>query len=108
MKSKYTAHYSLLLVVLIHVGALAAILFAPESPTPVEIIPPTIQGVIVSVEPVAKPPEPLPPPPPPPPEQKPPPKPKIPLPKAPPSERAVKQEAEPEPTPPAPPVEQKP
>lgn len=109
MKSKYTAHYSLLLVVLAHIGILAAVLFAPESTTPLEIIPPTIQGVIVAAEPIAKPPEPLPPPPPPPPEQKPLPKPKIPLPKAPPSEHAIKQESEPEPTPPAPiPVEPKP
>lgn len=89
-----------------HAGVLAAALFAPESPAPVEVIPPAIQGVIVSVEPQEKPPEPVPPTPPPP-EQKPLPKPKIPLPKAPPSERAVKQEEAPEPAPPAP-VEQKP
>lgn len=109
MKSKYTAHYSLLLVVLLHIGVLAAVLVAPESPAPIDIIPPTIQGVIVAAKPIEKPPEPLPPPPPPPPPpvQKPLPKPKIPLPKAPPSEHAIKQESQPEPTPPAP-VEQKP
>ncbi|HWV15387.1 MAG TPA: energy transducer TonB [Cellvibrio sp.] len=105
MKSKFTAHYSLLLVVLVHAGVLAAVLFAPESPEPPVVIPPTIQGVIVSVEPVEPPPEPVPPPPPPP-EQKPLPKPKKPLPKAPPSERAVQEEVAVEPTPPAP-VEQK-
>jgi len=90
-----------------HLGILAAVLFAPEAPTAVEVAPPTIQGVIVSVKPIEKPPEPLSPPPPQPPEPKPLPKPKIPLPKAPPSEHAVKQEVEQEPTPPAP-VEQKP
>ena len=97
MKSKYTAHYSLLIVVLAHAAALGAALFARQAPAPVVIEPPTIQGMIVASEPITKPPEPTPPPPP---EQKPVPAPKIPLPKAPASERAIKQEAQPEPTPP--------
>lgn len=97
MKSKYTAHCSLLIVVLAHAAALIAVLFVRQAPTPVVIEPPTIQGMIVASEPITKPPEPTPPPPP---EQKPVPAPKIPLPKAPASERAIKQEAQPEPTPP--------
>lgn len=97
MKSKYTFHYSLLLVILAHAGVLGTVLFAPESPAPVVIEPPTIQGVIVASQPVEKPPEPVPPPPEPKPLPKP--NPKIPLPKAPPSERAVTEETQPEPAP---------
>lgn len=95
MKSKYTLHYSLLLVLLAHAGVLGAVLFAPESPAPVVIEPPTIQGVIVASESIEKPPEPVPPPP----EPKQLPIPKTILPKAPPSERAIKEDAQPEPTP---------
>lgn len=97
MKSKYTVHYSFLLVVLAHAVTLGAIIYAPEKPSPILIEPPTIQGVIVASEPITKPPEPTPPPPP---EQKPLPTPKIPLPKAPPSERApqVEQQSPPQET----------
>ncbi len=99
MKLKYTAHCSLLIVVLAHAVALCAVVFARQAPALVVIEPPTIQGMIVPSEPVAatKPPEPTPPTPP---EQKPAPAPKIPLPKAPASDRAIKQEAQPEETPP--------
>lgn len=95
MKSKYTFHCSLLLVLLAHAGVLGAVIFAPDSPAPVVIEPPTIQGVIVASKPVEKPAEPVPPPP----ESKPLPKPKIPLPKAPPSERAITETTQPEPAP---------
>lgn len=98
MKSKYTTHYSLALVVIAHAAALGAAMYAPDKPTPIFIEPPTIQGVIVSSEPIIKPPEPTPPPPP---EKKPVPSPKIPVPKGPTSERAVKQEIQQEPTPPS-------
>lgn len=97
MKSTNAISYSLLLVVLVHLGALAAIVYAPEQPAPIVIEPPAIQGVIIASEPITKPVEPTPPPPPQ--EQKPLPVPKIPLPKAPASERAIKQDAQPEPTP---------
>lgn len=113
MSSKHSSLISLLLVAGVHLGALAAIvLSAPES-APVEIVQPTIQGVIVMAEPEPTPPPPEPLPPPPPPEKKPEPTPKPkpkPLPKAPPSERAVKApEPEPLPTPPvAQPAEPKP
>jgi protein TonB len=109
MSSKYSSLISLLLVTGAHVGVLAAVVMSKSDPAPVEIIQPTIQGVIVMAEPEAVPPPPEPPPPPPPPEKKPEPTPKPkpkPLPKAPPSERAVKA-PEPEPTPP-PPVERPP
>ena len=95
MKSKYTVPSSLFLVVIAHVGVLAAIIYTPAQSIPLHIEPPTIQGVIVASEPVPEPEKPVVPPPP---QEKPLPKPKIPLPKAPPSERAVTQETvEPEP-----------
>ncbi len=96
MKSKYTVHYAFLIVLLAHAATLGAIIYAPEKPAPIFIEPPTIQGVIVASEPI-KPPEPTPPPPP---EQKPLPTPKIPVPKAPPSERApqVEQQSPPQET----------
>ncbi|WP_189416820.1 energy transducer TonB [Cellvibrio zantedeschiae] len=97
MKSKYAAHYSLLIVVLVHFAVLGAVLLARQAAAPVVIELPTIQGMIVSSEPVTKPLEPTPPPPP---EQKPVVAPKIPLPKAPASDRAIQQEAQPEPAPP--------
>jgi len=97
MKSHYTAHYSFALVLCAHAIALAAVLYSPESPAPIKVEPPSIQGIIVTSEPVIKPPEPIPPPPPP--EQKPLTTPKQPLPKAPPSERAVHQEDTPAPAP---------
>lgn len=106
MSSKHSSLISLLLVTGVHVGVLAAVVMSTSDPVPVDIIQPTIQGVIVMAEPEAAPPPPEPPPPPPPekkPEPKPKPKPK-PVPKAPPSERAVKA-PEPEPTPSPPPVE---
>jgi len=101
MKSKHLVPYSFALVLLAHVGGLAAVLYAPEQTAPIVIEPPTIQGVIVAREPIKKPEKPIepPPPPPPPPPEKPISKPKIPLPKAPPSERAVTQEPEPVATP---------
>lgn len=101
MSSTHSSLISLLLVAGLHLGALAAIVLSKSEPTPVEIIQPTIQGVIVMAEPEPAPPPPAPLPPPPPPEKKPEPTPKPkpkPLPKAPPSERAVKA-PEPEPTP---------
>lgn len=101
MSSAHSSLISLLLVAGLHLGALAAIVLSKSEPTPVEIIQPTIQGVIVMAEPEPAPPPPAPLPPPPPPEKKPEPTPKPkpkPLPKAPPSERAVKA-PEPEPTP---------
>lgn len=107
MSSTHSSLISLLLVAGLHLGALAAIVLSKSEPTPVEIIQPTIQGVIVMAEPEPAPPPPATLPPPPPPEKKPEPTPKPkpkPLPKAPPSERAVKA-PEPEPTP-APPVTQ--
>ena len=112
MQSKHASLYSFLLVCGVHVGVLAAVVMSPSDPRPIEIVVPTIQGVIVMAAPEDAPP---PPPelPPPPPEKKPEPTPKPkpkPLPKAPPSERAVKA-PEPEPVPPPPiekPVEQKP
>lgn len=104
MQSKNVSLTSLLLVIGVHVGVLAAVILVRAEPRPVEIVMPTIQGVLVMAEPEeAPPPPPEPPPPPPPPEKKPDPKPKPkPPPKAPPSERAVKA---PEPEPPPPPVE---
>ncbi len=87
---------SLLLVISLHAGILAAVVMARTEPKPVEVVVPTIQGAIVMAAPEEPPPPPPEPPPPPPPEPKPVPKPK-PLPKAPPSERAVKA---PEPPPP--------
>jgi periplasmic protein TonB len=97
MKSKHLVPYSLALVLLAHVGGLAAVLYAPTKVAPVIIEPPTIQGVIVASEPIEEPEKPIEPPPPQP--EKPIPKPKIPLPKAPPSERAVASEPEPTPVP---------
>lgn len=107
MKSNYTVHYALLIVVLAHAATIGAVLYAPEKPTPVVIEPPTIKGVIVTSEPLTKPPEPEPAPPPPP-EQKPLPVPKIPLPKAPASERApqVEEQTPPRETPVEQPVKQ--
>lgn len=76
-----------------HLCVLGVVLLIPAKSESLEIVPPTIQGVIVAAQP------PLPSPaallPPPVPEQKPLPKPKMLIPKAPPSERAVKLEAEP-------------
>ncbi|ACE83258.1 energy transducer TonB [Cellvibrio japonicus] len=103
MPSKYASLISFLLVLSAHVLALAGVLLTTTTPPKVEIVQPTIQGVLVMAEPEEVPPPPEPPPPPPPepkPEPKPVPKPK-PLPKAPPSERAVKA---PEPEPPPPPT----
>lgn len=108
MQSKRTSLVvSFLLVIGAHVGVLASVLLAPTTPKPVEIVMPTIQGVLVMAEPEVTPPPPEPPPPPP--EKKPDPKPTPkPPPKAPPSERAVKA-PEPEPPPPQlPPAEPKP
>ena len=102
MQSKHSPLISLLLVIGLHAGVLAAVVLSPSDPKPVEIVMPTIQGVLVQAQPEATPPPPEPPPPLPPepkPEPKPTPKPP---PKAPPSERAVKA---PEPPPP-PPVQQ--
>lgn len=101
MQPKNASLISLLLVIGIHAGVLAAVILVRADPKPVEIVMPTIQGVLVMAEPEeAPPPPPEPPPPPPPPEKKPEPKPAPkPPPKAPPSERAVKA---PEPPPPPP------
>lgn len=101
MQSKHASLNSLLLVIGIHAGVLAAMVLSPAAPKPEIIVQPTIQGVLIAApEEAPPPPEP---PPPPPPEPKPEPKPTPkPPPKAPPSERAVKT---PEPPPP-PPVEQ--
>jgi len=102
MQTRKNSVISLLLVVGLHFGALAAVMMSPSAPKPLEVVTPTIQGVIVMAAPETPPPPPPPEPLPPPPEPtpKPAPKPK-PTPKAPPSERAVKA---PEPLPP-PPVE---
>ncbi len=103
MSPKHSSLISLLLVAGLHIGVLAAVIMAKPAPAPVEIVQPSIQGVIVMAEPEPTPPPPQPLPPPPPekkPEPTPKPKPK-PLPKAPPSERAVKA-PEPEPAPPPP------
>jgi protein TonB len=109
MQSRHASLVSFLLVIGAHVGVLAAVVLTPSDPAPVEIVMPTIQGVLVMAEPEEAPPPPPEPPPPPPPEKKPEPKPAPkPLPKAPPSERAVKA-PEPEPPPPVqPPAESKP
>lgn len=109
MQSKHASICSFLLVIGVHIGVLAAVMLSPSAPKPVDIVMPTIQGVLVMAEPEKAPPPPLEPPPPPPPEKKPEPKPvPKPPPKAPPSERAVKV-PEPEPPPPAQqPVEPKP
>lgn len=101
MQSKHASITSLLLVISLHAGVLAAVVMAPSTPKPIEVVTPSIQGAIVMAAPEEPPPPPLEPPPPP--EPKPVPKPK-PLPKAPPSERAVKA---PEPPPP-PPIEPRP
>lgn len=101
MQSKHASITSLLLVISLHAGVLAAVAMTPSTPKPIEVVTPSIQGAIVMAAPEEPPPPPLEPPPPPPPEPQPAPKPK-PLPKAPPSERAVKA---PEPPPPPPPVE---
>lgn len=95
MQSKNISIYSLLLVIGVHAGVLAAVVLSPSAPMPI-VVEPTIQGMLVMAEPEeAPPPNPLPLPPPP--EKKPEPKPKPkPLPKAPPSERAV-EAPEPEP-----------
>lgn len=98
MKQQYAPYYAVILVVFAHAIALAAVLYARQSNHEVVIEPPTIQGMIVSAEPVTKPAEPTPTPPPP--EQKLIEAPKPPLPKAPASERAIHQEAQPEPSPP--------
>ena len=92
MKSRHLVPYSLALVLLAHVGGLAAVLYTPDQAAPVVIKPPTIQGAIVASEPIKEPEKPVQPPPPP---EKPLPAPKILLPKAPPSERAVTQQPEP-------------
>lgn len=99
MQSKYSPLISLLLVIGLHAAVLAAVVMASSESKPVEIIRPTIQGVLIA-QPQVTPPPPEPPPPlPPPPEKKPEPKPTPkPPPKAPPSERAVKA-PEPEPAP---------
>jgi len=108
MQSKHAPLISFLLVIGAHVGVLAAVVLSPSEPKPVEIVMPTIQGVLVMAEPEEAPPPPPEPPPPPPPEKKPEPKPvPKPLPKAPPSERAVKA-PEPEPPPVEKPAETKP
>lgn len=100
MLPKNASLSSLLLVISLHAGILAAVVMARTEPKPIEVVVPTIQGAIVMAAPEEPPPpQPPEPPPPPPPEPKPVPKPK-PLPKAPPSERAVKA-----PEPPPPPVE---
>ncbi|WP_049629068.1 energy transducer TonB [Cellvibrio sp. pealriver] len=97
MQSKHVSLLFFLLVAGAHAGILAAVVLWPSPPKPVEIVQPTIQGMLIAAEPEPTPPEPLPPPPPP--EKKPEPKPKPkPPPKAPPSERAVKA-PEPEPQP---------
>lgn len=101
MQSKHASLISFLIVIGLHAGVMAAVILWPSTTTkPVEVVVPTIQGVLVMAEPEqAPPPPPVPPPPPPPPEKKPEPKPAPkPLPKAPPSERAVKA-PEPEPAP---------
>ena len=93
MKSKYALHTTVTLVVLAHAAMLAAVAYAPERPLVIE--PPAIQGVIIASEPVTEQA-----PPPPPVEQKPLPKPetpKIPVPKAPASERAPQVEQSPPP-----------
>tara|TARA_R100000656_G_scaffold98603_1_gene71528 strand:- start:171 stop:797 length:627 start_codon:yes stop_codon:yes gene_type:complete len=101
MHSKHASLISLLLVIGAHAGVFAAVMLSKSEPKPVEIVIPTIQGMLVMAEPEQAPPPPPEPLPPPEkmPESKPTPKPP---PKAPPSERAVKT---PEPEPP-PPVEQ--
>lgn len=109
MQYKHAPSFSFLLVVGIHVGVLAAVVMSPSAPKPIDISPPTIQGVLVMAQPEPVP-EPIvqevPPPPEPKPEPKPTPKPK-PIPKAPPSERAVKA-PEPEPIPVQPAAEPQP
>lgn len=107
MLSNRSSLISLLLVAVVHVGALATMVMSRSESRPIEVIQPTIQGVIVMAEPAPAPPPPEPTPPPPPPEKKPEPRPPKPtpkpLPKAPPSERAV---TVPEPEPAPPPVAQ--
>ncbi|MES2672626.1 MAG: energy transducer TonB [Pseudomonadota bacterium] len=93
MKTNNTPFYSFLLVLLLHVGVLAVVLLVPAESESLEIVPPTIQGVIVAAQPPVPPLAALPPPPIP--EQKPLPKPKMLVPKAPPSERAVQQDVTP-------------
>lgn len=110
MQPKHISSLSLALVVAIHLGVLAAVVMSPSAPKPIELIEPSIQGVLVMAEPEPEPippPPDVPPPPPPSPEKKPEPKPKPkPPPKAPPSERAVKA-PEPEPIPVTEPVQEK-
>ncbi len=100
MQSKHASLISFLIVIGIHAGVMAAVILWPSTTIkPVDVVMPTIQGVLVMAEPEQAPPPPPEPPPPPPPEKKPEPKPAPkPLPKAPPSERAVKA-PDPEPAP---------
>ncbi len=84
MKSDYSFHYCLLIVVLVHIALLAAVLHPQKRPLPFEQ--PSIQGVIVAREPIAEPVVPPPPQPMPQPQET---KVRAPkAPKAPPSERA--------------------
>jgi periplasmic protein TonB len=91
----FSAHVSFALVVLVHLAILVAILNSTEDTRPIAIIPPSIQGMIISAPPEEAAPQPLFLPP-----QTELPKPasaKVPLPKAAPSERAIQHEAKPEP-----------
>jgi periplasmic protein TonB len=87
-----------LLVAGAHIGALATAILSSSKPKPVEVVTPTIQGVLIMADPKESVPLPIEAPSPPP-EKKPVPKPALkPPPKAPASERAVKV-PEPEPVP---------
>ena len=104
MSSNTSSWYFLLLISLLHFGGIAFMVLASPQSQP-EIIEPTIQGVLVAAP---KKEEVIPlPPPPEPPKEKPKKVEKKPLPKAPPSERAVKA-PEPEPLPPVEEVKQEP
>jgi protein TonB len=89
MLHKHTSLLSFLLVLGVHIGALAAVLMSTPSPHPVDVSMPVIEGVLVMAKPERVPEPIVKEAPPPPPEKKTEPKPK-PLPKAPASERAVK------------------
>lgn len=93
MNAKYAFHTTVAFVVLAHAAILAVVTRTPERLVVIE--PPAIQGVIIASEPITEQA-----PPPPPVEQKPLPKPetpKIPVPKAPASERAPQVEQSPPP-----------
>jgi protein TonB len=105
MNSNASSWYFLLFISFLHLGGIAFMVLASPQSQP-EIIEPSIQGILIAA-PKKEEVIPIPPPPPKPPEKKPEEPKKKPLPKAPPSERAIKA-PEPEPLPPVEEVKEEP